>query len=67
MTDHIDTEEDIIICLQSIHKKNIYMDQLQSDGIDIYEFDDVDECVHYLLTLNSEDVLVLGFLWLGFG
>ncbi|CAF1430131.1 unnamed protein product [Adineta ricciae] len=67
MTDHINAEDDIIICLRSMHKSNIYMDQLQSDGdgIDVYQFDDVDECVEYFLTLNPEDVFV--FLWLGFG
>ncbi|CAF1473067.1 unnamed protein product [Adineta ricciae] len=65
MTDHINAEDDIIICLRSIHKSKSYIDQLQTDRIDVYEFDDVDECVEYLLTLNHEDLFV--FLWLGFG
>ena len=66
MDDHPDSAEDVVlVCLRSSHQDNTSIDQLQPIGIDTYEFDDVDECVEYIVSLDPEDTFV--FMWLGFG
>jgi hypothetical protein len=66
MSDNIDSGEDVVLlCLRSVDCTHTDMQQLQTVGINVYEFDDVDEYVQYLLSLNSEDIVV--FVWLGFG
>ncbi|CAF1429986.1 unnamed protein product [Adineta ricciae] len=66
MNDHLALTEDVkLICLRSAHQDNTSIDQLQPIGIDTYEFDDVDECVQYIVSLDPEDTFV--FIWLGFG
>ena len=66
MNDNIESGEDIVLlCLRSVDKDPINILQLRSVGISVYEFDDADEYVQYLLSVNQEDTFV--FAWLGFG
>ncbi|CAF1567879.1 unnamed protein product [Adineta ricciae] len=66
MDEFANSAEDVILaCLRSAHQDTISIDQLQATGIDTYEFDDVDECVQYIVSLDPEDTFV--FIWLGFG
>ena len=39
--------------------------KFESDGVNVYEFDDADEYMQYLLSLNTVDICI--FAWLGFG
>jgi hypothetical protein len=66
MSDDFSSGEDVILlCLQSVNKDQICMDQLLSIGINVYEFDDADEYVQYLLSIRQEDIFI--FVCLGFG
>ncbi|UJR24042.1 hypothetical protein I4U23_027007 [Adineta vaga] len=61
-----EVEEDILLlCIEPVNVDPTCIDYFQQNGIDVYYFEDVDECIEYYLALNSKDVHV--FVWLGFG
>jgi hypothetical protein len=60
MNDNRSSEEDaVLLCLESVHKNDTYMDQLQPIVVDVYER------VEYVSSIDSEDVFT--FVWFCFG
>ena len=65
MNQGIESEENIaLLCVGSAMNDESSILQLKSAGIDVYEFDDADECMQRLLSLMDVDTCIL--VWLGF-
>lgn len=66
MSDDSGLGEDIILlCLRTVDEDKMNIQQLESVGINVYVYDDVDEYIQYMVSINSDDVFV--FAWLGSG
>ena len=66
MNDDSGLEEDIILlCLRTVDEGRMDVKLLESAGIIVCEYDDVDDYIQYMISINPDEVFVLA--WLGFG
>jgi hypothetical protein len=66
MIHDMESEESIVLlCLGSVANDETSTLKFESDGINVYEFDDADKYMQYLLSLSTVDTCI--FVWLGFG
>ena len=66
MNDDSGPEEGVLLlCLGTIDENQMNIQQLESTEITVYEYDDVDEYIQYILSINPDDAFV--FVWLGWG
>ena len=66
MTDESGSGEDVLLlCLRTVDANQTNMQQLESAGITVHEYDNVDECIQHILSINPDDAFVMA--WLGFG
>ncbi|CAF1323365.1 unnamed protein product [Adineta ricciae] len=63
--DQISSEDIMLICVEPVNIDSTFIDYFEQNGISVYNFEDIDECIEYILSFDPEDVFV--FVWLGLG